>query len=417
MKFSFFDEPTAVVQYLQGKKPELHFDYDEIMHDAHRKAFTVAKITDLDLLKDMQISLSEAYKKGVVFDEWKKQIKPKLAAKGWLGKTVVKNPKTGEEKEIYVGNRRLKTIYNTNMRTSYAKARYESGMEASGEYFRYVAVLDRLTRPAHKRMHGVTLPKTDSFWDINYPPNGWNCRCKVQVLTKKECESKGITPLADGSFVPNIADSDFSYNPGKLHDRMDEILKQKQDGALKTLQSKNRARLKEQLANFEHERDMFVWQNGLDSMVDEVIVKNNAKAPINMVQVGFLNQAVANIASKILSKDIEAGGIILTKKELTHAAPKRKETYNHALRVEEIRKIPQILADDSKAYVDLRSGKDNLLFVFEDKKDSSRVNLIPIEVDKIHKKFKQSNYVITLDKFFKKELITLIKKGEIVKIK
>ncbi|RKV99417.1 MAG: phage head morphogenesis protein, partial [Campylobacter sp.] len=54
-----------------ARTPELHFDYDEIMHEAHSRAFTVAKITRIDLLSDIQASLSEAYKKGRGFTEWR----------------------------------------------------------------------------------------------------------------------------------------------------------------------------------------------------------------------------------------------------------------------------------------------------------------------------------------------------------
>lgn len=226
MEFSFFNEPTEVVDFLKQKNKELHFDYDEIMHYAHTRTFTVAKITKIDLLGDIKTSLEEAYKNGVGFDEWKKTIIPTLKKKGWFGKTKVVNPKTKEEKEIFVGSKRLKTIFNTNMRTAYAKARYSSQMESLGEYFRYTAIMDRLTRPAHAKLHGVVLPKTDKFWEINYPPNGWGCRCKVQVLTGAECERRGITPLADSSMLRNIASKDFAYNPGKV-DKLDTILKEK----------------------------------------------------------------------------------------------------------------------------------------------------------------------------------------------
>ena len=50
MKFSFFEEPTAVYEYLKSKKPEAHFDYDEIVYDAHKKAFTISQMQNLDLL-------------------------------------------------------------------------------------------------------------------------------------------------------------------------------------------------------------------------------------------------------------------------------------------------------------------------------------------------------------------------------
>lgn len=47
----------------------------------HNRAFTVAKITKLDLLKDIQESLANAELEGIGFDEWEKNIKPTLAKK------------------------------------------------------------------------------------------------------------------------------------------------------------------------------------------------------------------------------------------------------------------------------------------------------------------------------------------------
>lgn len=334
MTFSFFDEPTEVVEYLQSKKSELHFDYDEIAHDTHKRVFTIAKMTDLDLLKDMQSSLYEAFKNGIKFDEWKKQIKPKLAARGWLGKTQVTNPKTGETKNIYVGNHRLKTIYSTNMRTAYAKARYQSQMSASGEYFYYTAVLDRLTRPAHKRMHGVVLPKTDKFWDTNYPPNDWNCRCKVQVLSKQQLKSRGISPLKDSSSLKDVAGADFAYNPGKKLDKLDEILSKKQSEALATLRLKEQAKLKEQLANFKHERDKYVWQSGLNHAVDELLVKKNLKAPISTFMLGKLSDDVIKKSEKILNLKIETNSVVGDKNGILHIRPERKNQYGQNLRLE-----------------------------------------------------------------------------------
>ncbi len=224
MVFTGFQKsPTELVQYLKDKKPELHYDYDELMHEAHHKAFTVAKVTRLDLLKDIQDSLKNAMDKGIGFEEWKKNIIPTLKEKGWWGKVESISP-TGEIKDIYVGSRRLKTIFDTNMRVAYNRGRYLSQMESLGEYFYYSAVMDSATRPAHAKLHGTILPKTDPFWDINYPPNDWNCRCKVRVYTKKQLETRGLKP----SFItpPNIAHKDWDYNVGK-DDNIKQIYKDK----------------------------------------------------------------------------------------------------------------------------------------------------------------------------------------------
>lgn len=412
MKFSFFEEPTAVYEYLKSKKPEIHFDYDEIMHDAHKKAFTVAKMMNLDLLKDMQSSLTKAFKEGIGFDEWKKSVKPMLAKKGWLGNIKVKDPKTGEEKEIYVGNRRLRTIFNTNMRTAYAKARYESQMQSLGEYFRYTAVLDGRTREAHRKLHGKTLPKTDKFWDTNYPPNGWGCRCKVQVLTEAECVARGIVPLADGSFLPQAAEKDFKYNPGKV-DKTDEILKDKQDKVLDVVTSSlAKKNLKQSLDSFEHERDVYVWQKSLDDAVDELLVKKNLKAPIVAFALGKLGKDVIKKSEKLLGVKIETEYIAGDKHGILHIRPERKGQYGQDLRIEEIKKIVKILADD-KTPVSVDTVNKNIVFWFEDEKDASKINKIVIDLNYKLKKFGLTNYMATASKVDK----TNEKEAQFIKIR
>lgn len=393
MKFSFFDEPTAVYEYLKSKKPQAHFDYDEIVHDAHKKAFTVAKMMNLDLLKDTQASLAKAFKEGVGFDEWKNSVKPMLAKKGWLGNIKVKDPKTGEEKEIYVGNRRLRTVFNTNMRTAYAKARYESQMQSLGEYFRYTAVLDSRTREAHRKLHGKTLPKTDKFWDTNYPPNGWGCRCKVQVLTEAECIARGIVPLADGSFLPQAAEKDFRYNPGKV-DKTDEILKDKQNKALDAVTSSlAKKNLKQTLENFEHERDIYVWQKSLDDMVNAVIGGKIIKDKIYQVaQVGELKQSIKKNL-KIIDVEPKASSIAVYQNTISHitrdSKPKGKEP-----NIDEIKAVVGVFDEAKRVFYD---KKDNvLLYFYNSLQNDNMVNYAVIRLDYTLKKFKTDNFIATI---------------------
>lgn len=395
MKFSFFEEPTAVYEYLKSKKPEIHFDYDEIMHDAHKKAFTVAKMMNLDLLKDTQASLTKAFKEGVGFDEWKKSVKPMLAKKGWLGNIKVKDPKTDEEKEIYVGNRRLRNIFNTNMRTAYAKARYESQMESLGEYFRYTAVLDSRTREAHRKLHGKTLPKTDKFWDTNYPPNGWGCRCKVQVLTEAECIARGIVPLADGSFLPQAAEKDFRYNPGKV-DKTDEILKDKQNKALGAITSSiAKKKLKQSLDSFEHERDIYVWQKSLDDMVNAVIGGKIIKDKIYQVaQVGELK---ANVKKALNTLNIapKAQSIAIYQNTISHITRDGKPRYKEP-NIDEIKAIVGVF--DKARHVFYDTQEKVLLYFYNSLQDDKMVNYAAIHLDYVLKKFRTDNFIATISK-------------------
>ena len=414
VKFDFYAEPAKVVEYLRQKRPEVHFDYDEIMHGAHHRAFTVAKITKLDLLADVQESLAYAAKNGLGFEEWKKSLLPTLAKKGWLGNVDAKDPKTGEIKQIYVGSRRLKNIYNTNMRVAYAVGAYEEAMSSDAQFLRYTAVLDSKTRASHRALHGVILPKDHPFWDTHYPPNAWNCRCKARAYTKQELKSRGWSVTEN---IPSVEPHpDWAYNVGKTDNLdavfADKVEKLKDKAASKDFYENAKAFLDE----LEHKRNLYVWQSGLDEAVEQIIVKGDPKTPINMVQVGMLGEALANAASKILGLDVNSGGIILTKDRLIHASPKRKSTYEHAFRVEEIGQIVKILDDQSNAYVDTRDDKNNIVFIFKDEKDDTKLNLIPIEITKTHKKFKTKNYLLTLDKVNKGDIVGLIRNGSIKKV-
>ncbi len=211
VSFDFNLPPEENIKALKAKKPKLSFDYDEIMHEAHLKAFTIAKVTKLDLLSDIQDSLLKAQSEGKSFEVWKKEIKPTLAKKGWLGKVEVINDKTGESKTINVNNTRLKKIYNTNMRSANAQGRAKAQYALVGEiYLRYIALQDGLTRPSHLKMQGITLHRDDPFWSTNYPPNGWNCRCVVRAYSKEECEREGFS-ISQTPPLP-IASKDWSYD-------------------------------------------------------------------------------------------------------------------------------------------------------------------------------------------------------------
>lgn len=44
---------------------------------------------------------------------------------------------------------------------------------------RYETAGDERVRQSHRSLDGVVRRVDDPFWDVYYPPNGWNCRCKV----------------------------------------------------------------------------------------------------------------------------------------------------------------------------------------------------------------------------------------------
>lgn len=45
-----------------------------------------------------------------------------------------------------------------------------------------------------------------------------------------------------------------------------------------------------EVKNFAHQKEFYAWQKSLDDMVDEVIIKENQKYPINFIQVGKIDK-------------------------------------------------------------------------------------------------------------------------------
>lgn len=210
ISIDFTKEPKEVVDYLAKKGLKTTFDYQEMMHEAHHTSFTVAKITNLDLLSDVHESLQSAFKEGKPFKQWKDELTPTLEKYGWLGNVTAISPDTGEVKDIYVGSRRLKNIYTTNMRTAYNRINYKNLMEGDTEYWRYVSLLEGNRRPKHKAMHGIILPRTHPFWAKNKPQCAWGCQCHVDGYTKEELEARGWK-VSNGDFA-DIADDDWAYD-------------------------------------------------------------------------------------------------------------------------------------------------------------------------------------------------------------
>ncbi|MFA6629802.1 MAG: phage minor head protein [Sulfuricurvum sp.] len=217
---SFSLPPKRAIDYLSQKGYALSFNYDELMHEAHHKAFTVAKVTKLDLLSDIHQSLIDALQKGTPFKEWKKNIAPTLVKHGWYGETTVTDPRSGESKNIYVGSRRLKTIFDTNMQVSYSAGRFSEMMELEDAiYWRYVTRDDGKVRHSHALLHGMVRHRDDPIWKVIYAPNGWHCRCKIRAYTLEDVLSRGWkitdqnTPIPDGFKV----DPDWAYDIGAMH--------------------------------------------------------------------------------------------------------------------------------------------------------------------------------------------------------
>lgn len=190
--------PEAAIERFRRKLDELSFDWRDVWHEEHAKAFTVAKVMRQDILDEIRAAVDEAIAEGITWEEFKRRLRPILIEKGWWGRAPMTDPLTGVTREVQLGSpRRLRIIFDTNLRTSYAAGHWEriQAVKHTRPYLRYVAILDDRTRPQHRAWHNTILPVDHPWWETHFPPNGWNCRCTVQSLTQREAaELGGVSP-------------------------------------------------------------------------------------------------------------------------------------------------------------------------------------------------------------------------------
>lgn len=255
--------PKDAIAFFTRKGLKISWDWEDVWRHAHAQAFTVAKLTRLDVLGDIHRALSDDLKNGGSFAAFKEKLQPLLQAKGWWGKREQVNRVTGEIRTITDGTPwRLETIYETNMQSAYMAGRYAQMMQATryAPWWEYSAIMDSRTRPAHASLNGRVFRFDDPFWDTWYPPNGFRCRCRViprtnveqqrgdfvtstgtgrmEVMTREVKKRDGSRakvqvngyqdPVTGKLLTPDLG---FDYNPGKASDRLQQLYNDKLQSA------------------------------------------------------------------------------------------------------------------------------------------------------------------------------------------
>ena len=198
--------PRRAVRYFRSKGYEITHDWWEMQNVAHAKAFTVAQASRMDILESVRRQMTRALEKGMSEAEFLRNMEPNLKKLGWWGKEIVVGP-DGGAKVVQLGSpHRLKTIFRTNMRSAWSHGRYRQHMKnvRSRPYWMYVAVMDSHTRESHAAMNGRVFRYDDPIWRTLYPPNGFNCRCRVEALTADEVKEMGLVVSTSGDALRQV---------------------------------------------------------------------------------------------------------------------------------------------------------------------------------------------------------------------
>ena len=400
--------PNAALNYIKDKKLKVGFSYKDVWNEEHATAFTVAKAMQIDVLSDIKSAVETAIKDGHSFEHFKKDLQPTLIKKGWWGRKKMTDPLTGEEVDAQLGsNRRLKTIYDTNLRSAYQKAQYDRTMESNlHPYLMYRVGNSTRHREQHLAWDGLILPKDDPFWNSHFPPNEYGCKCYTRAVSeprKRRYERDGIKipPKADGSGagvikvktkapaeeyttyfnerkglierLPKGVAPGFNWNQGKMSRSVPATL-----ACLKKAQDK----LPEAVdAVIKTLRTSQIYHSQLSDFVDEAY-RNKAEKRVNKANttaVGFFDKKIAQF---LRAKGIDVSGrdVIILEQSLITSEKflSRHAAAGNAPLPQDWKNLLDYLAD-ADVYWDNRQNKNTLLFL----KKISELQYIKIAVDVI----------------------------------
>ena len=231
-KYSAGPPPKEAIEFFRSKGWKVGFDFQDVWEQEHAFAFTAAKAMTADVLETLRGAVDQALAEGRTFQDFKKDLQPELEKLGWWGKKEMPDPKTGELKDAQLGSpRRLKVIYQTNMRSARSAGKWERIQRTKKllPYLRYSLGPSEKHRPEHVAWEGLELLADDPWWDTHMPPNGWGCKCWVQQLTKEQVDSTGGEDEApademqewtnprtgETEQIPKGITPGFDFNPGQ----------------------------------------------------------------------------------------------------------------------------------------------------------------------------------------------------------
>lgn len=187
--------PAEAVAFLRRKGFSIRFDWRGVWQEADAKSAFAANMARHDLLVNMREIIDRKIAEGLTERQTAAALEDELIKAGWLGRRTMTDAH-GDAVLAQLGTAwRVRAILQTNILITYAAARYrrQTANAASDPWWQYLA---GATCRSHRALHEKILRHDDPAWQTIYPPNGFNCRCRVIMLNDRQlrnyCEGKRI---------------------------------------------------------------------------------------------------------------------------------------------------------------------------------------------------------------------------------
>lgn len=206
-------KPEAAIEFWRQKACMTKDEAMRLAESERWRAFWVSGLARHDQIQCVYDAIGKALENGETLADFKKRIGDVIRSQGWK-------------------DYRIETIFRTNMQQAYSAGRYVKMQSVKGSrpYWQYLAIMDKRTRPSHAILHGKVYPADHEFWQFNWPPNGFRCRCGVATLSERQVKAQNLTvetkmpeasvwtdPKTGMEYFVNFpgADAGWRNNPGR----------------------------------------------------------------------------------------------------------------------------------------------------------------------------------------------------------
>ncbi len=180
-KFTVTDDPgrfDEAIAWFERKLPMPADEFESLLEEDKELAFTIANVTQADVVADVFAELETAIREGKSLDEFKAQVTEKLE-EAWG------SPDGG----------RIDTIFRTNTNAAYNAGRYAvynaPAIKASRPFWRFEGIDDDRQSDFCAPFNDLILPADDPFWSDHIPPLHFNCRSTITALEEEEAMEDG----------------------------------------------------------------------------------------------------------------------------------------------------------------------------------------------------------------------------------
>ena len=187
--------PEDAIEALRAKGLAPSRGWRDLPPEMHARAFAVAGVAQLDVLADIRAAVDASVSQGETVAQARARIREALTAKGSWRPREAPDGEGGTRTVDLTAPHRVATIVRTNTAVAYSVGRWRRIRRVAGRrpYLRYVTMDDTRVREDHAQWHGLILRWDDTAWLVLFPPNGFNCRCRVQQLSERDLRRLGLT--------------------------------------------------------------------------------------------------------------------------------------------------------------------------------------------------------------------------------